>query len=184
MVKRLVLVAAVLCFTALFFSMPSGRLYAFQQRLPESGMMEIRTENGILMRWKVDGDLLIVHLRAKTTGWVAVGFDPTQAMRDAIFIIGYVKNGRVMARDDFGTDRGKHAADTKLEGSDDVRIIDGNEENGFTEIVLSIPLDSGDSRDTALKPGREHLILLAFGEEDSFSAVHEIEAEAMGTIRL
>jgi hypothetical protein len=80
----------------------------------KDGTMEITTENGILMSWKVQGDSVTIRLRAKTSGWVAMGFDPTQAMRDANIIIGYVKDGRVLTRDDYGTDRGKHAADTKL----------------------------------------------------------------------
>ena len=54
--------------------------------------------------WKIDGANLHVRLSAKTTGWVAVGFDSTSAMKDANLIIGYVKDGRAVLRDDFGPD--------------------------------------------------------------------------------
>ena len=181
--KIKIFMAGVLTIT-FFTVVHSVELLAFEQILNESGMQEIRTENGIVMRWKVDDSSLIVMISAKTTGWVAVGFDPTQAMKDANFIIGYVKEGRVYARDDFGTERGKHTADTKLGGTDDVTVLEGIEKDGVTEILFSIPLDSGDSRDKPLQPGAEYAILLAYGKSDSYSAVHEIEAEAKGTIRL
>jgi hypothetical protein len=169
--------------TALYMS--SGiALHAFDQVLNDEGMQEIRTTNGIVMSWKTEGSSLIIQISAQSTGWVAVGFEPTQAMKDANFIIGYVKDGKVYVRDDFGTERGKHAADTKLGGSSDVSALSGSEKGGITEITFSIPLDSGDVFDNPLLPGNEYYILLAYGKSDSFSAVHEIEAEAMGTIRL
>ena len=45
--------------------------------------------------WTIEGDLIHVLLQAKTTGWVAIGFDPENAMQGANIIIGAVKDGKV-----------------------------------------------------------------------------------------
>lgn len=156
----------------------------FDQVLNEDGMQEIRTENGIVMSWKIDGGSMIVSLSARTGGWIAVGFEPSRAMKDANFIIAYVKGAEVFIRDDFGTDRGNHAADTGLGGTSDAVALEGSEKNGITAVTFSIPLDSGDRYDRRLTPGNTYKILLAYGKTDSFTAVHEIEAEAKGEIRL
>ena len=181
--KSIILFATAMTATLLYLS-AGTTLHAFDQVKNDDGMQEIRTENGIVMSWKVEGSSLTVRIRARSTGWVAVGFEPSQAMKDANFIIGYVKDGKVNLRDDFGTERGKHTADTKLGGNSDVNAISGSEKNGITEITFSIPLDSGDAYDKPLRQGNEYSILLAYGKTDSFSAGHEIEAEAKGSIRL
>ncbi|HPF33332.1 MAG TPA: DOMON domain-containing protein, partial [Candidatus Sabulitectum sp.] len=49
------------------------------------------TVDGFTLRWAtVEGNNLAVQLNGPTTGWVAVGFDPTQMMLNANIIIGYV----------------------------------------------------------------------------------------------
>ena len=52
--------------------------------------------------WTTNGKQLDVKLSAATTGWVAIGFNPTDRMRGANFILGYVKDGKVSLTDDFG----------------------------------------------------------------------------------
>jgi hypothetical protein len=152
--------------------------------LNSSGMQETRSENGIVMAWKIEGSSITIRISARTAGWVAMGFEPSQAMKDANFIIGYVKDGRTFLRDDYGTQRGEHEADTGLGGTEDVTLVRGVERDGATEIVFSIPLDSGDTYDKPLQANEEYKILLAYGKTDSFSDVHEIEAESKGTVRL
>lgn len=67
----------------------------------------------ITFSWTVEGELLHIKLSAKTTGWVGVGFNPTKDMKDANFILGYVKKGKVKLRDDYGSSLRKHSKDTK-----------------------------------------------------------------------
>ncbi len=62
------------------------------------------TVDGFTLRWAtVPGDTLAVELSGPTTGWVAVGFNPTQAMLNGNIIIGYVVASTTTLRDDFGT---------------------------------------------------------------------------------
>ncbi len=127
--------------------------------------------------WNVDGKDLIIKLWGKSTGWVGIGFNPSKKMKDANYVLGYVKKGKVKLSDDFGVDYKKHKADEKIGGTNDVKLIGGSEEGGNTTIEFSIPLNSGDAKDTVIDPAGDTVILLAFGgKRDSFISAHKFRS--------
>jgi len=129
---------------------------------------------GMSFLWKIDGDKIHIKLVAKTNGWVGIGFNPTKIMKDANFILGYVKNGKPAMTDHFGTGERKHERDKKLGGESNISNIFGKEENGKTEIGFTFPLNSGDSNDREIRVDQDTTILLAYGAgRDSFRAVHK-----------
>jgi len=133
------------------------------------------TVSGFTLRWAtVAGENLAVQLNGPTTGWVAVGFDPTQQMLNANIIIGYVASGTPVLRDDWGWQTTSHRDDTLLGGTSDVTTDGGFESGGSTEIHFTIPLDSGDSYDKALVPGNTYTVILARSADggDDFSTPH------------
>lgn len=133
---------------------------------------EIRIEK-MGFRWKVDGENLVVELSARTKGWVAIGFNPSDEMKDANIVIAYVKRGEARIRDDFGVSENSHVQDTRKGGRDNVTVISGKEENGMTTVAFSIPLDSGDSRDQPIVTDGETVVLLAYNRSrDSFRPRH------------
>ena len=139
------------------------------------------TVDDFTLKWAtVSGDMLSVELSATTTGWVAVGFDPSQAMLDANIVIGYVESGTPVLRDDFGWQTYSHRADTLLGGTHDLTIDGGTESAGTTEIQFTIPLNSGDSYDKELVVGNTYTILLAMSADgmDNFTAPHAAVASA------
>ena len=126
--------------------------------------------------WKIEGDQIHIKLTAKTKGWVGVGFSPSKMMKDANFILGYVKKGKPVITDHFGISERKHERDKKLGGKSDISHIFGKEANRKTEIGFTIPLNSGDSKDQEIKVNQDTIILLAFGAgRDSFRAVHKFK---------
>jgi hypothetical protein len=128
---------------------------------------------GITLQWRTAGDYLFVNLMAPTTGWVAVGFDPVNAMQDADIIIGYVdSSGEVYIRDDYGTSPGSHASDTSLGGADHVMDHYGMDDGEMTMLHFKIPLNSGDEYDKMLVPGNTYEVILAYGSADNFTAFH------------
>jgi len=135
---------------------------------------------GITLQWKTDTrpltPRLMVKVSAPTTGWVAVGFDPTNRMQNANLIIGYVTDGSVFIRDDFGTGPNTHQADVDLGGRDDVSNKMGTEQGGTTEISFSISVASGDAYDRVLTPGETYPVLLAYGQDgaDDYTTVHQV----------
>jgi hypothetical protein len=138
------------------------------------------TVDGIDLTWKPEGQNLHITVKAPTTGWVAVGFDPSVGMMDANLILAYVAGGSVVARDDFGTAVNSHDADINLGGADNVTNPTGTEEAGSTEVAFTIPLDSGDPYDKKLVVGQTYKVLLAYGPDgaDDFAIKHAVRTAA------
>ncbi len=124
--------------------------------------------------WKIDGDTLAVKVSAKTKGWVGIGFNPSEKMKDANFVLGYVKKGKAKIIDEFGVDTTKHSSDKKLGGTADAVLVAGTEEGGVTTIEFTIPLKSADEYDNAIDTGDDIVVLLAYGpDRDSFKTRHK-----------
>lgn len=127
--------------------------------------------------WSLNGENIDIKISAKTTGWVAVGFNPSDKMKDANIIIGYVKKGKVVIIDDFGTKKYAHKRDKKLGGQDNILQRSGSESGGITTLEFSIPLNSEDSKDRVIIPDGDTTVLLAYGAgRDSFRAKHKFRA--------
>ncbi len=130
-------------------------------------------EKKISFAWKIDGDKLAVKLAAETEGWVGIGFNPSKDMKDANFVLGYVKDGETKLIDDFGDSESSHVTDEKLGGSNDVTLVAGTETGGVTTIEFTMPLKSTDKHDGALNVNGDTIVLLAYaGGRDSFKTKH------------
>jgi hypothetical protein len=148
-------------------------------RKPEG--FESISSAGVSFYWKIVGDNLEGILEAETTGWIAVGFDPSSMMKDANFIIGYVEDGEAYIRDDWGNGATSHKSDEDLGGSNNVEILGGSEANGKTTLRFRIPLDSGDSYDKPIEPGTTYTVLFAYGVSDDFRGMHRSRGKAQIT---
>jgi hypothetical protein len=127
----------------------------------------------ISFAWKIDGDKLAVKLAAETDGWVGIGFNPSNEMKDANFILGYVKDGETKIVDEFGDSDTSHSPDEKLGGTSDVTLIGGTETGGMTIVEFTMPLKSADKNDGALTVNGDTIVLLAYGSgRDSFKTKH------------
>jgi hypothetical protein len=127
--------------------------------------------------WKIEGDTLAGKLVAETDGWVGVGFNPSKAMQDGNFILGYVKKGEPTVVDHWGDRRNAHKADDKLGGTEDVTLVGGSEEGKITTVEFTIPLNSGDKYDQPIDPNGETIVLLSYGSgRDSFRSKHKYRA--------
>ncbi len=123
--------------------------------------------------WDHDGVDLYVGLVGPGTGYIALGLDPERRMEGANFILGAVRDGVIVMRDDYGTGFFAHAADTDRSGTDNILLAAGTEGEAGTVIEFSIPLDSGDPTDKLLIPGETYTILVAHHRSnDSFAAMH------------
>ncbi|MBM9613638.1 DOMON domain-containing protein [Desulfobulbus rhabdoformis] len=123
--------------------------------------------------WSVNSDTLAVKVAAPTTGWVGVGFNPSDMMKDANIIIGYVKDGKVKISDDFGTGVTSHAPDERRGGSSNVTVVGGSEVGKTTTLEFTIPLKSGDAKDGMIDPAAETKVMLAYGpDRDSMRMKH------------
>lgn len=142
----------------------------------------VANTNGFTLKYKIDGADLHCKLSSETSGWVAVGFNPSSMMKDANFIIGYVNSNTAYIRDDFGVSNTEHDADTAIGGTSNVTLISGSESNGITLLEFKIPLNSGDSKDRPLSNNQTYPIIFAKGSADDFTSYHT--GSAISTITL
>ncbi|WP_300671187.1 DOMON domain-containing protein [Desulfoluna sp.] len=143
----------------------------------EEALDHTLVDGPLVFSWTVGDGALRVKLTGKTTGWVAVGFNPDKMMKGADFIMGYVKDGKVKVTDHFGNGERNHKADTRVGGRNDLTRTSGSEKEGVTEIFFTLPLKSGDPNDKELDPEAMTTVLLALGSgRDSFRSVHKFRS--------
>ncbi|MFC2002154.1 DOMON domain-containing protein [Chloroflexota bacterium] len=124
------------------------------------------------IRWMTDGEYAYFGIRARTTGWVAIGFNPSSGMKDADMIFGMAQDSGITISDQFSTGTfGPHNPDIELGGTNDIFKSGGNEEGGFTTIEFARPLNTGDSYDSKLSRGPIDIIW-AYGSNDEFNQKH------------
>ena len=157
---------SMLCAVALFLLF-SGDLHA-------AGYQHSLTVDKMTFDWSIEGDKLAVKLSAPTMGWVGIGFHPTDMMKDARIILGFVKDGKVEISDEFGHQPTQHVPNTNKGGTNNVTVMSGSETSTTTSLEFSIPLQSGNANDAAIDPKADTVIILAYGpDRDSFKLKHQ-----------
>ncbi len=138
-------------------------------RMQEHGSYQIH--------WKSDGEFIYVAITAQTSGWVAVGFNPTTRMKNADIVLGFVADGQVTVLDMFSPfDFGPHPPDTEQGGTFDILEFGGREENGRTTIEFKRALDTGDELDNVLTQGAIKIIW-SYGSTDDIDQRHAVRGE-------
>jgi hypothetical protein len=124
------------------------------------------------IHWRSDDQYIYVGMKAKTSGFVAVGFQPGSRMKNADMVFGFVKDGEVAIYDMFSTgDFGPHSPDTQLGGTNDITHFGGKEEGGYTTIEFKRALATGDDYDNPISSGKDRIIW-AYGSSDSLTLRH------------
>lgn len=174
MAKRSVIFLVLIVFITLGLNAQTGLTGSASRSDIEAQGYSYMEAQGYNLGYKVVGQNLQVYMSAPTTGWLAVGFNPSRRMRDANIIIGYVKQDELTLRDDYGISDTSHASDISRRGTDNVNLLGGGESQGRTWFEFVIPLDSGDSLDQVLERGKTYPVIWAFGPNgrDDFRTVH------------
>lgn len=132
--------------------------------------------------WMTDRQNAYFGIKAKTKGWVAIGFNPSSRMKDADIIFGLVRDGQATVSDQYSTGTyGPHAPDIELGGSDDITEFSGREEGEFTIIEFTRALVTGDAYDNELPRGPIKIIW-SYGSIDDIGQKHI--ARGSGEIQL
>ena len=126
--------------------------------------------------WKVlNEEEIYMAINAKTTGWVSVGFDPSFMMKDADIKIGNIVEGEVRLEDHYGTSATGHKQDKENE----IIEVMGKEADGWTMIEFIMPLNTGQSDDKAIVPGKEMKVIIAYSSStDALWRKHNFRASA------
>lgn len=124
------------------------------------------------IHWRSDEQNIYIAMKAKTSGWVSVAFQPGSRMKDADMVLGLVKNGETIIFDLFSTgDFGPHPPDDELGGTRNILEFGGSEDSEFTIIEFKRALDTGDKYDIPISSG-QNKIIWAYGSSDNITQKH------------
>ena len=129
----------------------------------------------IELSWKNDQDYLYLALNGSTDGWLAIGFEPQEWMKNADIILASVQGGKATVLDEYCTGNyGPHIEDTLLGGTNDIVEFGGSKTAGRTVIELKRKLDTGDIFDKAFTPGQAISIISALSQNQELSLKHNV----------
>jgi hypothetical protein len=129
----------------------------------------------IEISWRNDQEYLYLALNGSTDGWLAIGFEPLEWMKNADIIIAFVQESKPMALDEYCTGNyGPHIEDTMLGGTNDILEFAGRKEAGRTVIELKRKLDTKDKFDKAFSPGQTISIIWALSNNPDISFKHNV----------
>jgi len=124
--------------------------------------------------WKNDDEDLYMGLAGSTAGFVAIGFEPSQAMKDADMVMGWVAGGEATVLDLYSTGvYGPHPTDEELGGTDDILESGGSESDGKTVIEFKRKMDTGDEFDKTFAPDQTVDIIWSMSGSDSPDIRHD-----------
>jgi len=125
--------------------------------------------------WKNDQEYLYLAMNASTDGWLAIGFEPLEWMKNADIIMACVQSGKAVARDEYCTGNyGPHIEDTMLGGTNDITEFAGSKKAGRTVFELKRKLDTGDKFDKAFSPGQAISIIWALSDNPDLDFKHNV----------
>jgi len=131
------------------------------------GLMEIS--------WKNDQEFLYMALNGSTSGWLAIGFEPTEWMKDADIILGFVEGEKATVLDEYSTGNyGPHIEDTMLGGTNDILQNGGRRDGANTVIEFKRKLDTGDRFDKSMHPGETVSLIWAMADSSEQGVKHNI----------
>jgi len=125
--------------------------------------------------WKNDQEYLYLALNGSTEGWLAIGFEPQEWMKNADIILASVQGSKATVLDEYCTGNyGPHIEDTLLGGTNDIAEFGGSKGAGRTVIELKRKLDTGDKFDKSFSPGQAISIIWALSQNQELSLKHNV----------
>ncbi|VVB72832.1 Uncharacterised protein [uncultured archaeon] len=140
---------------------------------------------GVLeLSWMNDAEYLYLALNGSTRGWISLGFEPSEWMKDSDIIIGSVRNGKAIVLDEYCTGNyGPHVNDTDLGGSYDILESGGIVNGHSTVIEVKRKMNTGDKFDKAFLPGQKVSLIWAMAD-NGFDIVKHNVAKGEGVMAL
>lgn len=127
------------------------------------------------LSWSIKEDVIEFKILAKTTGWIAIGFDPSEKMKDADMVIGYVDpNGQSKVIDSFSVGlKGPHPDDVSLGGTSDILASSIIQKNGWSTMSFQRKLVTGDKFDKDIPSNKSVKVLWSYGTTSDIKTYHE-----------
>ena len=125
--------------------------------------------------WRNDDEHIYMALKGETPGWISIGIDPLEWMKDADIILATVENGEAIVLDEYSSGNyGPHEDDTYFGGTYDILESGGSEADGYSIVEFKRSLNTGDEFDKVLAPGQTVSIIWAMADSKSRYMKHNV----------
>ncbi len=138
----------------------------------DSGYTYKLTSGTMEFQWSITGNSIHVKLKGGTAGWIAAGFNPSEGMKDANIIMGFVKDGKVELSNHYGMSKYLHKDVSALGGKNHITNPSGSMKDNVTEISFDYPLTTGDKLDRPININGDTVLLLAMAQSNIISRQH------------
>ena len=128
------------------------------------------------LHWKIAGQTALMAMVGKTSGWVAIGLQPTLMMKDADMVLGWVDSkGKPGILDCHAPEvTSVHPPDTSFSppGTNDIVEYGASQSGGTTTIEFTRLLRTGDRYDNDIPANGTLKFIWALGPDDDINSKH------------
>jgi DOMON domain len=140
-----------------------------------SELTQFASAAGVEFRWALDGRLLRGCMRARTRGWITVGFNTRPTLDGARLVMGRVIDGKAQI-EVHRAQPPRHAPIADAQNL--VRISGSAQQADVTRVCFVMPLDPIDASDVRLVAGAPTHLVLAWSHESDFDH-HSADRDAV-----
>jgi len=190
--KKLSIFSILLLLIILFF-LSNINNYLYSQNKPDidgiinqneySNKFVFDNENFIVYA-EIINDIIYFCIESNAKGWIAIGFDPSSAMKDADMIFGVVTDKEAKAFDTYSTGIfGPHPDDKEIGGNYDILSFAGKRNNSKIYFEFSRKTDTKDSKDRIIIKGKDIKLLWAYSDSNDINSKHKKRGSALIVIK-
>jgi hypothetical protein len=130
-------------------------------------------KGNFILYCEIVDDMVYFGIESTATGWVSIGIDPSNKMKDSDMIIGVVTDKETTIFDTYCTGLfGPHKDDTSLGGSFDILSFAGKKTSDRVYLEFSRKTDTKDSKDKPILKGKDIKIIWAYSKSTNISSTH------------
>lgn len=132
-------------------------------------------ESGITLNWQIVSDTIYFGIESPSKGWTGIGFNPTGDKKEGGDMYMFLfDNGKFMAQDMTMTKAtGAPKLDTDEGGKDSILASAGVQDDKGMVVEFSRKLDTKDKTDEPILAGKSNKVLMAIGDDPSFTKAHK-----------
>ena len=125
-------------------------------------------KNGMEVQWKIKAECLWIEIHAPTDGWLGVSFNQSEDIVGSYLLMGRIVDDKAELVEHYTLAPGDYRPISELGGGSLVQNVEGGEKGQSSWIRFSLPLDTEGPYRRALGPGSQHVMQIAYSQEDDF----------------
>jgi len=132
--------------------------------------MKMVNKNEMKVQWYHQNNRVFFEMSAPTKGWVTIGFNDQNKLKNAYLIMGRLVTPQANAEvvEHFTSAPGNYRSIESLGKVPAIQHVYGEQKNGRTILKFSLPVIPKSKYQQALSPGRNCVLILAYSTHTDF----------------